>query len=254
MKHLNFIATHKNPYYRHGFNLPAPEEFELEAEEFLKNQSSNSPFTGFGFMLVTESVFLALIDDFGSRISPREELPLRELLYRDGKKMLSEMNNYRANITDLKEEYRTLQAAFRDKNTDENFDAYIHASNIVKAVDFGQLKDLYEYDSFVSKFFDYNEHGNWRSTILSLLLEAPESEQESLLQDAIDYALFIEVMNHARKTWSPQAGAGSQSYELHLHAIIADEILKKEKKYIDDYLEENIYEGDTKALTIDSYL
>lgn len=213
-----------------------------DVEELIDVYLRDPVYAGTGYMLVLEEVYQKVIDEVATREKSRVKKPLREHYMEGAVQFLTEVN---AILQIPLETLRKEQAQLRESRDDES-DAYYEKWETVRnqlSVHYGVYKDAFTTNDFVDYFSELGKSNfMFNKLLLQQLVKASTEEQAVLMSDYVDLILFNTVMELTRKLWTPQAGAGSQGNELYLHKIIAESVIEREQKEIDDWFEENMAE------------
>jgi len=96
------------------------------------------------------------------------------------------------------------------------------------------------------EFMDYNREGifsyfneSGKADMSPALMWYLEEQPEGLKDQILDFICFKIAMSFGRMEWRPQIGKGSQSQEMAIQMIIANQILEKTEQSKKDYLDDN---------------
>ena len=160
-----------------------------------------------GTMAVHKRIFDAIVHNAALDTWSGRTITLESLI-EDGRKI----------ITTLREKSKAIKSATTKKDRDhaefifqlelERFQTIDRENNLAKIVISNEGSSYNigrEYISFISK---------------KVIDDAPDEELETYIERLAEFYIFDLAMSRMRKTWMPQAGAGSQHDEIDLHNIV----------------------------------
>jgi hypothetical protein len=188
-------------------------------------------YQGTGYMLIHQNIYQKVVDEIGLRKSYSKTKTIKEGYIEDVLSFLEELEKIKGELPHLEGRFKELREKYKeteDKNYLRESFKILEKMSLFEG-ETSNFDRLFSKNNFVRYFYqiDAAQEFNWEA--ISYLANLEKEKAQELAFQYVDLILFHIAMRLARKTWSPQSGAGSQTKEYFLHKIIAESILEKEK-------------------------